>query len=165
MTSHVRIEGFQLTGNEEVSAPSEARLARATRGRQGRAGNASAEQVSSELLAQTLEFVARPGQTEKLQKALQAAMRKAQENCEGFVGCLVLVSEQEERLVTVITLWTGGEKKQQEETCSWVKNLIEPYVDSWLRPRRFVKLLSLPEIFGGAIPGAKGSVLIADRVA
>ena len=41
----------------------------------------------------------------------------------------------------------------------------EPYVDSWLRTRRFMTLLSTPEPFAVGTPASEGQTLIANRVA
>lgn len=103
---------------------------------------ASRSSLTHELLAQGVEFVARPGKTRKLQKAISLAMSDAHKTCVGFAGAVVLVSEQEERLVTVITFWAGNDEIQRDENCERVKQLLEPYVDHWLRSRKFVSFLS-----------------------
>lgn len=62
------------------------------------------EDTTPEVIAHGVEFVALPGKAEKLQAVIPEATRKALGNSHGFSDCLVLVSEQEARLVTVITL-------------------------------------------------------------
>lgn len=126
----------------------------------------SADETSTrELRAHGLEFVARPGQTEKLHKAIRQARRSAQGTCDGFAGCLVFVSEQEERLVTLVTLWDGTEDaEQRDESSERVKRLLEPYVDRWLRSGRFVTSLSMPD-FPAAFPQSERPAALASRVA
>jgi hypothetical protein len=95
------------------------------------------------VIAHGVEFVASPGKGEKLQRAVPEAMRNAFGESGSFAGCLVLVSEQEARLVTVITLWTGKDRARQcDENSNRVKGLLTPYVDSWLRTRKLSAFLS-----------------------
>lgn len=70
-------------------------------------------------------------------------MRAANKESDGFCGCVVLFSEQEARLVTVITLWTT---RHQAKHCNEkrLKRLLEPYVDRWLRVRSFVGFFPCP---------------------
>ena len=45
-----------------------------------------------------------------------------------------MISEQEARLVTVITLWVGADRsKQCRDNARWVHKLLTPYVDRCLR--------------------------------
>jgi hypothetical protein len=94
------------------------------------------------LYAYGVEFVTLPGESDKLRTEIPFLVRAANEKSRGFSGCLVLVSEQEARLVTVITLWMtrDGEKECHEKR---LKRQLEPYVDRWLRTRRFVTFLSM----------------------
>lgn len=103
------------------------------------------ESPTHEVFAHGVEFVALPGETEKLQKEIPVAMREVNRNSKGFSGSMVLFSEQEARLVTVITLWRGAEpEKECDENSTQLKKLLEPYVDRWLRTRRFVTFVSTP---------------------
>jgi len=82
------------------------------------------------------------------------------------VGRLVLISAQEERLVTVVTLWDGTEDgKRRDESTEQVKKLLEPYVDRWLRTGMFVTFFSMPECFAGAVFEREGRTSAANRVA
>lgn len=112
--------------------------------------------IRNEMLAESVEFVAHPGQTGKLRKAIGLAMRSAQNTCDALMGCMVLVSEQEKRLVTVITLWAGAEEsRQRDENSEQVRNVLEPYVDRWMRTRRFVTLFPTSGAYTPAFQGAK----------
>jgi hypothetical protein len=107
--------------------------------------DSTGESPAHEVFAHGVEFVALPGETEKLQKEIPVAMREVNRNSKGFSGSMVLFSEQEARLVTVITLWRGSEPdKECDENSTQLKRLLEPYVDRWLRTRRFVTFVSTP---------------------
>jgi len=41
--------------------------------------------------------------------AIPAAIADALRDVTGFAGCLVMISDQEARLVTVVTLWAGDD--------------------------------------------------------
>jgi hypothetical protein len=160
VASQVHVGSLQLPGYTETAAEPEAGPQKAAL-RKGEASDdlrrpaaRSADEGSTrQLLAQGVEFVARPGQAEKLQKAIGQARRNAQNTYDGFVGCLVFVSEQEERLVTLVTLWDGTEEaKQRDENSEQVRKLLEPYVDSWLRAGKFVTSVSMPEPLPAGAP-------------
>ena len=137
MASQVPIGSFELSGYREAAAEPQASTRKATR-RKASPSEGSTRQFH----AQGIEFVARPGQAEKLQKAIGLAKPNAPEVCDGFVGRLVLISAQEQRLVTVVTLWDGTEDgKRRDESMEQVKKLLEPYVDRWLRTGMFVTFL------------------------
>ena len=89
---------------------------------------------SYDLCAHTVQFVASPGKTQKLQSILPHSIREALRLKPGFAGCMVMISDQEARLVTVVTLWTGKERSSHcSENAGALKNLLFPYVDNWLR--------------------------------
>ena len=164
MASQVHIGSLQLPGYIETAAEPAAapRTAAPRKGEPSeelrRLATHSADEGSTrQLLAQGVEFVARPGQAEKLQKAIGQARRNAQNTYDGFVGCLVFVSEQEERLVTLVTLWDGTEEaKQRDENSAQVRKLLEPYVDSWLRAGKFVTSVSMPQPLPAGAPSKAG---------
>jgi len=57
----------------------------------------------------------------------------------GFAGCLVMVSAQEARLVTVVTLWSGHDRtKSCNQNVRWVNALLAPYLDRRLRTQTMV---------------------------
>jgi hypothetical protein len=89
---------------------------------------------STHVTAMSLEFVAKPQEAHRVQTAIPAALAGAFQNVSGFAGCLVMVSEQEARLVTVITMWVGNDRlKQSRENVRWVHKLLAPYLDHCLR--------------------------------
>jgi hypothetical protein len=107
-------------------------------------GAATGESSSPRLFAHIVEFVALPGQAERLQTEIPLALRRANSRSEGFSGCIVLFSEQEARLVTLITLWEDGDHTNEwDGNSKHLKTLLKPYVDRWLRARSFRTFVSL----------------------
>lgn len=103
----------------------------------------TAAAAAPEVLALAADFVSWPGKAEELQTVLPEAIRNAFDGSADFSGCIVLVSEQEARLVTVITLWKGkGRTKHRNENSKRIEQLLKPYVDRWLRTRRLAAFLS-----------------------
>jgi hypothetical protein len=106
------------------------------------------EAHGSPVIAHSFEFVALPGRAEGVQAEIPTAMRHAFRDIDGFVGSMVLVSEQESRLVTVITLWTGSNRLELcGESEKRLKRWLLPYVDRWLRTRRFASFVAAPDRF------------------
>ena len=104
----------------------------------------TAEALAPAVIAHGVEFVALPGKAAILQSVIPNAMRNTIGNSRSFSGCMVLVSEEESRLVTVITLWTGRNRMEQcNENAKQVKALLAPYVDRFLRTRRLAAFLSI----------------------
>lgn len=99
-------------------------------------------------LALSVEFVAKPQETHRVQSAIPADIAGALKDVTGYAGSLVMISEQEARLVTVIALWVGEDRlKQCRENTRWVHKLLAPYVDRCLRVQTLVAHLpALPMI-------------------
>jgi hypothetical protein len=84
--------------------------------------------------ALTIEFVAKPSEAHRVQTAVPAALSSALQDLNGFAGSLVMTSDHEARLVTVVTLWSGEERsKWCNQNVRWVKALLAPYLDHCLR--------------------------------
>ncbi len=97
-----------------------------------------------DISAHSVQFVASPNQTRKLQSALPAAIREAFSLAPAFAGCMVMVSDQEARLVTVVTLWSGQQRiRHCNENADQVKKLLSPYADHWLRSDTHVAHFSM----------------------
>jgi hypothetical protein len=89
--------------------------------------------------ALSIEFVAKPQEAHRVQAAIPAALAGALKGLNGFAGCLVMISDQEARLVTVITLWAGSDRaKCCSQNVRWVKALLKPYLDHCLRVQTMV---------------------------
>lgn len=114
-----------------------------------RDADARSETAVRQVWAQGMDFVGLPGDPEKLQTEILALVKSANAGSDGFIGSLVLFSEQEGRLVTVITLWADAVRLNQgSENSTRLKRLLGPYVDRWLRSSKFVTFLLCPNVFG-----------------
>ena len=103
---------------------------------------------AQQVVAHSLEFVTQPGRAPGIQSEIPIAVGHAFSATEGFVGCLVLVSEQETRLVTVITLWTGSSRLDLCSDCAKrLEKWLAPYVDRWLRTRTYASFVTAPNQF------------------
>jgi hypothetical protein len=89
---------------------------------------------NSQVSALSIEFVARPHEAHRAQSAIPPALAGAFKEVTGFAGCLVMVSDQEARLLTVLTLWSGHDRQKLcNENLRWVRALLAPYLDRCLR--------------------------------
>jgi len=89
--------------------------------------------------ALSVEFVAKPQEAHRVEAAIPATIAGALKGVAGFAGCLVMISDQEARLVTVVTLWAGDERvKRCGQNVRWVHALLEPYLDRCLRVQTMV---------------------------
>ena len=60
-----------------------------------------------------------------------------------------MISEQEARLVTVVTLWVGNDRlKQCRDHVRWVHKLLAPYVDRCLRVQTLAAHLPAQPVIG-----------------
>jgi len=90
--------------------------------------------AGSRITALSIEFVAKPHEAQKVQAALPAALNGALGEVAGFAGSFVMIANHEERLVTVVTLWSGEDRLQRcTENVRWVRALLAPYLDRCLR--------------------------------
>jgi len=90
--------------------------------------------TNSRITAHSIEFVAKPNEAHKVHAALPAALDGAFGEVAGFVGSFVMIANQETRLVTVVTLWSGEDGMQRcQENARWVRALLAPYLDRCLR--------------------------------
>lgn len=101
-------------------------------------------QAIEEVCARSVEFVAVPDIAARLQATLPGALRSALQRAEGFAGCVVMVSEQEARLVTVVTFWRGRDRgRLANANAQWVEQLLDPYIDRQLRTHRLRAQIAL----------------------
>jgi hypothetical protein len=90
------------------------------------------------MTALSIEFVAKPAEARRAQLSIPASVNNLLKGVGGYAGCLVMVSDQEARLITVITFWIGEERgKFCGENERWLCKLIAPYVEGCLRTRTF----------------------------
>jgi len=88
------------------------------------------------LAALSIEFVAKPEEVHRLGSMIPATVRGGLKRAPGFAGCLVMISDREARLVSVITFWTGEDgMTDRSKRTLWLDKLLTPYVDHCLRVR------------------------------
>jgi hypothetical protein len=96
------------------------------------------------MTALSIEFVAKPQEAHRVESAIPAAVAGALKDVTGFAGCLVMISDQEARLVTVVTLWSGHDRtKSCNQNVRWVNALLAPYLDHRLRMQTMVAHLPM----------------------
>lgn len=92
------------------------------------------EQPSPFATVVSLEFVAKPTLAAQVHASVPAAIAATFQLIPAFAGCAVMVSEQEQRLVTVLTYWHGDPATSVRAECvRWVCELLHPYMDRKLR--------------------------------
>ncbi|MGB7282711.1 MAG: hypothetical protein WBE13_10650 [Candidatus Acidiferrum sp.] len=90
--------------------------------------------AGSRVTALNVEFVAKPGEAHKVQADLPAAINSAFVEAPGFAGSFILIANHEERLVTIVILWSGEDRMRRcQESVRWVRALLAPYLDRCLR--------------------------------
>jgi hypothetical protein len=84
------------------------------------------------------EFVVKPGKEENARETIDAILENSFGRESEFLQALVLVSELESRLVTVITFWSShGFPEARERRVNWLRQKLSPYVDQSLRVQTF----------------------------
>ncbi len=105
---------------------------------------ANGKSGASPVTALSVEFVAKPQEARRVEAAIPAAIAGALKDVAGFAGCLVMISDQEARLVTVVTLWAGDDRaKRCSQNVRWVRALLAPYLDRCLRVQTMVAHLPM----------------------
>ena len=93
----------------------------------------------SKAFALSVEFVAKPEKAASARILLADALDRTFQEIDNYAGCMVLISEQEARLITVITFWVGGhDRRRCQEHARSVDALLESYVDRRLRMQTLV---------------------------
>ena len=83
----------------------------------------------------------------------------------GFAGSVVLVAEQEPRLITVVIFWSGSDHRRYSQSIRRVRALVAPYADRNLRLQTMMAHLPVPRAAAAetnshdaAFIGVEGSV-------
>jgi hypothetical protein len=93
-----------------------------------------------------LDFVARPGGTRELTSLVQALLKRAGLEHEGLQTALLLVSDREARLVTLLTFWDAGRfQNSRERRIAWMQKLLAPFADGPVRAQTSTPKLVLAE--------------------
>jgi len=119
--------------------------------------------------ALSVEFVAKPREAQQVEAAIPAAIAGAFKDVTGFAGCLVMISDQEARLITVVTLWAGADRdKCCTDNVRWIRALLAPYMDRCLRVQKMfahLPVLPMSPFLPAAQPGISSTdeCLISER--
>ena len=91
-----------------------------------------------QVVALRAEFVVKPGHEEEVRETLDAILENSFGSDREFLQALVLVSELESRLVTVLTFWQSGSfAEARERRIGWLRQRLAPYLDQTLRVQSF----------------------------
>jgi len=91
-----------------------------------------------QVVALRAEFVLKPGQEERVCETIDAILENSFGGGGEFLQALVLVSELESRLVTVLTFWrSDGFGETRERRVNWLRQKLAPYVDQTLRVQTY----------------------------
>jgi hypothetical protein len=118
----------------------------------------------SEITAVSIEFVAKPCEAKRLATMIPAEIARALKHVSGFAGCLVMISDQEARLVTVVTLWEGEDRtKRSSQNARCVNSLLAPFLDRYLRVQVMVAHLPVLPVIRPHTMDPKGPPVKSDR--
>lgn len=102
-------------------------------GGRGRPGAKRRNRISS-LIALHLDFVVKPNSGAEWTNELAEAIAKARLDEEGLKVSLILVSDREARLVTLLTFWERSRFLAAREYCiAWMQKLLAPFADGPIR--------------------------------
>jgi len=81
-----------------------------------------------------LDFVAKPDGAGELNRELGSVLKKAGLFEEGLETGLLLVSDREARLVTLLTFWDAARfASRREQRIAWMQKLLAPFADGPVR--------------------------------
>jgi len=90
--------------------------------------------VTSGVVALHLDFVAKPEGTRELNSLVGAVLKEGGLVKEGLETAVLLVSDREARLVTLLTFWDAGRfANARERRIAWMQKLLAPFADGSIR--------------------------------
>jgi glycyl-tRNA synthetase (class II) len=90
------------------------------------------------VVALRAEFVVKAGHEETVRETIDAILENSFGIDREFLQALVLVSELESRLVTVLTFWKSrGFAEARERRVNWLRQRLAPYLDQTLRVQSY----------------------------
>ena len=105
----------------------------------------------SGLMALHLNFVAKPSIGLQWMNELAEAIENARLDKEGLQASVILMSDREARLVTLLTFWERGRFLATREYCiAWIERLLARFADGTIRAHSSVPQFLLVERCGGA---------------
>jgi hypothetical protein len=94
--------------------------------------------VQENAVALRAEFVLKPGKEGKVHETIDEIVSNSFSQDKEFLQGLVMVSEMESRLVTVITFWHAeGFAEARARRVRWLGERLAPYLDKSLRVQAF----------------------------
>jgi hypothetical protein len=115
--------------------------------------------------ALSFEFVAMPEKAVSASKSLSAEIHSALEELSGFAGSLVMVSDQEARLITVVVFWEACEGRPSSALCvRRVRALIAPYLDRCLRLQTMMAHMPVPRVLPVETNPASAGFILKESV-
>lgn len=93
---------------------------------------------SEPVIALRAEFVLKPGNESKVRETIEMVMANSFFRDRQFLHALVLISEMESRLVTVLTFWeTDGFAEARERRVVRMRQKLQPFLDQSMRVQSF----------------------------
>jgi len=90
--------------------------------------------LASLVVALQLDFVAKPDGTGELNRELGLMLNDAELAREGLESALLLVSDREARLVTLLTFWEARRfATGREQRITWMQKLLAAFADGAVR--------------------------------
>lgn len=103
---------------------------------QDRAGSTLKESTGREIgnvTALRADFVAKPETIGIVREGIEERILTSWGKEQGFLNGMVLVSDQEARLTTLITFWKAGTiERSREQKLRWLQKMLKPYLDRCL---------------------------------
>lgn len=82
------------------------------------------------------DFVAKPETIGSVREGIEERILTSWGKEQGFLTGMVLVSDQEARLTTLITFWKAGAlERTREQKLRWLQKILKPYADRCLHVR------------------------------
>ena len=106
-------------------------------------------QTTCAVVALHLDFVAKPEGTRELNSLVGTVLKQAGLADEGLETALLLVSDREARLVTLLTFWDASRfSSARERRIAWMQKLLSPFADGPVRAQTSTPKLVLAEAAG-----------------
>ena len=114
----------------------------------------------------SFEFVAKPEEAASAVLDLPGAIESTLVDLAGFAGSLVMVSDLEARLITVIIFWQGSEARRScAQSVRRVSTLLGPYLDRCLRAQNLLAHLPTPQALSNGFSSIDTSLITSDSMA
>jgi hypothetical protein len=130
-----------------------------------RRGESPAVHDGRGLTALSFEFVAKPEKAAEAPGSLSTEIHSALQDVSGFAGGLVMVSDQEARLITVVVFWEACEASRSSTLCiRRARALIAPYLDRSLRFQTMMAHTHVPRVLPVETNSATAGFIIKESV-